>query len=211
MAKRKPSERKKVVESSTEIDIVPMMNLMSILIPVMLLQMQMIQVYVINTTLPSLGGSDSDEPQKKPEKPPLNLTLTVSGEGFFISAVGATLVGPGGEGKPTVPKKVQWKWYTQNRTCDQFEEKRLKGDSIVVDRKAGGKGCWVNFSDYDYEALTKKLVGIKEQYQDEENMIINPEGDIRFGTIVKVMDAGRKNPSGEGFLFPNVVISAGFL
>jgi len=211
MAKRKPSERKKTVDASTSVDIVPMMNLMSILIPVMLLQMQMIQVYVINTTLPSLGGSSDEEPQKKPDKPPLNLTLTVSGEGFFISAVGATLPGPGGEGKATVPKKVQWRWYTQNRKCDHFDDRRSNGESIIVDRKAGGKGCWVNFSDYDYEELTKKLVGIKEQYADEETMIINPEGGIRFGTLVKVMDAGRKNPSGEGFLFPKVVISAGFL
>ena len=110
MANRKPSERKNFgPEESGEPDLAPMMNLICMLIAVMIFNMQMVQIYIINTTLPSMGGPSEEQPEKKPDKPPLNLTVGVSDKGFYISGTGLTLPGTGADASgPTIPKKVKW-------------------------------------------------------------------------------------------------------
>ena len=69
--------------------------------------------------------------------------------------------------------------------------------------------------DYDYEELTRLLGLIKDEYPDDENVILVPESRVSYELIVKVMDHSRedvdtKNADGTSrTLFPFVVIAGG--
>ena len=47
--------------------------------------------------------------------------------------------------------------------------------------------------EYDYNALSTKLLEIKTQYPDEWSVILVPDPNINFDTIIKTMDASREN------------------
>ena len=71
--------------------------------------------------------------------------------------------------------------------------------------------------DYDWTKLTAKLNLVKDEYPDEEdaNVILVPDNQIKYEVIVSTMDASRDDPSKPGsdgksrMLFPNVVIAGG--
>jgi len=60
---------------------------------------------------------------------------------------------------------------------------------------------------YDYEALTAKLLEIKDAFPDEEKMVLNAEPDIKYTVVIGTMDASREKDG--KMLFPDVVLSAG--
>ncbi len=178
MAKRKPSERRHNLEPNKDLNLIPIMNLIVLLIPILLLQMAMLQIAVINVSAPKIGsGSTAPKKKKKDEKPPLNLTITISKTGFYISGRAGTL----GGAKP--PE----------------EEGKKAGPTISV--KDDGT--------YDYNALTQKIIEIKDSFPEESQVIINPEGQIKYKVLIEVLDATRESSDGR-ILFPDVVISAGF-
>jgi len=63
--------------------------------------------------------------------------------------------------------------------------------------------------DYDYAALTKKLVEIKTTFHNETKVIIQGDPKIPYETVIKVMDAARQD--GPNILFPDVLLSPGFV
>ena len=56
---------------------------------------------------------------------------------------------------------------------------------------------------------------IKDEYPDEENVILVPDGHIKYEVLVKTMDSSRDDPAKPGadgnsrLLFPFVVIAGG--
>jgi hypothetical protein len=73
---------------------------------------------------------------------------------------------------------------------------------------------------YDVVELRRWLGQIKDEYPDEQNVIMVPEPDIPYDVLVVTMDATREDPEagGEGeadkqcngrCLFPFVVIAGG--
>ena len=181
MALRKPSERRhRAEEVLQELNLIPIMNLICLLIPVLLLQMAMIQIAVINVSSPQIGSGGAPKVKKKKEKPPLNLTITISDKGFYISGSGGTI---GAEKKEEGAAEVDPD--KQNPT---------------IAKKADGK--------YDYEALTKKLDEIKNEFPEETRVILMAEPDTNFEILIQVMDATRQNEE-DRILFPDVVLSAG--
>jgi len=61
--------------------------------------------------------------------------------------------------------------------------------------------------EYDYEQLTDKLKEIKEKHQDENQIIIGCEDNIKYEILIKVMDASRGTD--ESPLFKDVVLTRG--
>jgi len=92
------SERKKI--ENPDLDLTPIMNLVTILIPTLLMAAQFVHLAVIDSTLPAIGAPSTEQPDPN-ETPPLNLQL-------FITAGGLTLMGTGADeilfpdGKPTL-------------------------------------------------------------------------------------------------------------
>lgn len=174
MAARKPSERRHSNEADTDLNLIPIMNLVLMLIPAILITAAFVTITVVNVSAPQIGGGAPPENPETPEKPPLNLTIVLTDQGFTIAGSGGVLgqeqADPDAQKGPTIPKTAN--------------------------------------GDYDWPALTKKLVEIKDAFPEETRVIINAEPDIVFESLVGTMDAARETTD-HRLLFPDVVLSAG--
>ncbi len=104
---RKPSERgHRGKEKAHPLNIIPMMNLMIILIPVLLLTASFVQLSLINVDVPKITCPTCRE-QGEDVQPPLNLSIAVHEQGFTIGTAVRLLPGPEGPGGPTVPKTAE--------------------------------------------------------------------------------------------------------
>ena len=178
-------------EEEQELNLTPIMNLVTILIPFLIMAAQFVNLSVIDSTLPAIGPPQPVEEQED-EEPPLNLSLAVTDAGITVLGADAVLNPDGGgdaapaegeERPPTVP-------------C-----------------KSGGE-C-TGLEDYDWPELARILNLIKDRYPDDENVIIVPDSDMRYEIIVKTMDVARDDPENKDAddksraLFPFVVIAGG--
>ena len=76
MARRK----NKFVETADELNLVPIMNLVLCLIPVVLFGTQLVKIGITNISAPKLGQS---KPNPNPdEEKPLGLTVAIAKDGF---------------------------------------------------------------------------------------------------------------------------------
>ena len=91
----------------------------------------------------------------------------------------------------------------------------VRDDRIEVgDRNQGLLGVYPNTEagDYDYQALTDKLVELKERYSEKTDASILLESEIAYDTLVQVMDRVRIAESVEDEsivrrdLFPDISI-----
>jgi len=81
---------------------------------------------------------------------------------------------------------------------------------MATDSASGGAGPDIPKKpddEYDYEQLTDKLKEIKEKHQDENQIIIGCEDNIKYEILIKVMDASRGTD--ESPLFKDVVLTRG--
>lgn len=207
----KPSERRNYQDEEMELNLTPMMNLIAILIPVLLVSTVFVEIAVINVAAPAIGNApDNPEPEDKPDRPPLNLTVTVTDKGYTIAGSGDVLPADGaGEGDkgPTIP--IAQKQVSCARYVGTVPPPRAKNkEQAPCGNAEETRSFWV----YDPDALQKKLIEIKDSFPDERRMIIAAEQDTNFEAITDVMDAGRdyKDPGGEiRVLFDEVVLSPG--
>ncbi len=79
-----------------DLDLVPIMNLVTILIPFLLLAAQFVTFAVIDTSLPSGAAPEVDDATA------LQLTVSITPEGFVVTGRDAVL-GPTGVALPCVP------------------------------------------------------------------------------------------------------------
>ncbi|MFT5682640.1 MAG: biopolymer transport protein ExbD [Myxococcota bacterium] len=77
--------------TAAELNLMPVMNLVTILIPLLLMGAQMMNLAVVDTTLPAICN-DCDKPDTDDE--PLNLSLFVSNEGMTLKGVDRVLDDP---------------------------------------------------------------------------------------------------------------------
>jgi len=124
---RKPSDRKHDDEVSTELNLIPIMNLVLMLIPVILLTAAFVELSVINVSAPQIGGGEPQQPKDKPDEPPLNLTLVLTDQGFTIAGSGGVLgqeqADPNAQKGPTVPKRPDGKYDWNGLTKKSVEIK----------------------------------------------------------------------------------------
>jgi len=88
-----------IEDEAGELNLVPYMDIVTNIIIFLLASMiNQVSLANINVSVPSIsGGGASAEDTPPPEKPPLNLTVSVGASGFTIAASGGVL--------PIVPKK----------------------------------------------------------------------------------------------------------
>jgi biopolymer transport protein TolR len=99
-------------EESTELNIVPYLDILMNLIIFMLLSLTGLATFgILNVNAPSYGGGAGDNA----EKPPLNLTVAIGKKGFYIAGTGGVLPGgsdapaagtPPGDAAPAIPLKA---------------------------------------------------------------------------------------------------------
>ncbi|MCO4744426.1 MAG: biopolymer transporter ExbD [Proteobacteria bacterium] len=178
---------KKRLGTAEELNLVPIMNLVTILIPFLLMAAQFISLAVIDSTLPAIGPPQPPSEQED-DDPPLSLSVMITDEGFTVKGSGIDeIVGAsedeGEEAGPTIPCTVQ--------------------------------GCPTPDT-YNVAELTRMLTEIKDLpgNEDEENVILVPESRVPYEVLVLTMDSARNDPSQKvdgksRILFPFVVIAGG--
>jgi biopolymer transport protein ExbD len=167
-------------------NLVPIMNLVTILIPFLLLTVQFVHLAVIDSSLPAIGAPKATSDQVD-DKPPLMLTIAITDRGFIVGG-NATILSTGDDEVGQITDVAQ-----------AVERE----PTIPLD----GEG------NYSFVKLTELLVKVKSEYPDEQNVILIPESEIKYETIVHSMDASRDHlPEGaekSELLFPFVVIAGG--
>jgi len=177
------ARKKKRLAEAEDVNLVPIMNLVTILIPFLLVAIQFVSLAVIDSTLPAIGPPSAEVPDE--DEQPLNLSLMITDEGYTIAGADAVLRPEGGdadeEAGPTIPCKEP--------------------------------GCPTPDS-YDIAELTRMLGMVKDEYPNDENVILVPESSIAYEVLVRTMDASREDASMKvdgkpRLLFPFVVIAGG--
>lgn len=182
MANQKPSDRRRggIGEGPGEPDLTPIMNLTFMLILALLTLSSVVPLGLISVQAPQMGGGGGGGGSDEEPKPKLNLTIFVTKKGYNLAASGATL--DGASDKPPRPGQP------------------------LFPKTAGADGQ----QDYDYAALNKKLIEIKQSFLQETSVIITADEDVLYEDIVRTMDAARESADGKE-LFPAVAFSAGIV
>ncbi|MCG3119114.1 MAG: hypothetical protein ALAOOOJD_01445 [bacterium] len=127
----KPSLRRHLKMESTDLNLTPIMNLMVVLIPMLLTNSQFIKLAIIDLNLPPAAGASATanpaaELPKEVQRS-LDLTISITDRGFYISSALAVLHGIDGKG-PTIPKKDD----------GTYDFKQLSQKLLEVKQKAQG-------------------------------------------------------------------------
>lgn len=178
------------IEDAEELNLLPIMNLMTILIPMLLMSAQFVSLAVIDSTLPAISNvnsapSEAQPEEQKPDEQPLMLTVFIASDGFTIAGNDPDLMPP------------------------------ADGSGAAAQNKVPCTGECATPDSYDYKGLTAKLGAIKGRHVKEENVILVPSPKLPYEVLVRVMDAAREdtvNRTADGkakSLFPYVVIAGG--
>ena len=102
----RPSQRSRRPKEDPEPNLTPVMNLMVVLIPLLLTSAQFIKLGMIEINLPpaASGARVAQAQMPKETEKKLNLTVTITDEGFYLASSMAVALGESGKG-PTIPKK----------------------------------------------------------------------------------------------------------
>src|SRR5688572_27399280 len=133
-----------------DLDLVPIMNLVTILIPFLLLAAQFVTFAVIDTTLPSPGT-----PPDSPNSPELQLTLSITPEGFLVTGRDERL-GANGIAIPCVPAGCatpeSYDTASLANVAREMKARRPDEEQVVV----------VPASDIPYEVLVRAMDAARE-------------------------------------------------
>jgi biopolymer transport protein ExbD len=195
---------KRKAQKDEPLNLVPIMNLVTILIPVLLVAIKSVELSIIDTTLPPINTNASTPPADDPN-PPLNLRLRVTNKGVWVC----------GADEYIDVNDPQCK-------CDRNPDITCKG-AVCKDTKS-----------YDWAGLKQKLITIKDEVdktarEGRENVTFEPTTNVRYETLIKMMDVSREDQDNQvdvvdkdgnpklldgktvkefRKLFPNVVMSA---
>ena len=88
---RKPRKSDEDVKEIV-LNLLPFMNLMTLLIPFLLLSASFITIAVIDSSLPAIGAPQpKDKVDEEEKEPPLNLQIGITEEGFTVSGTSPLL------------------------------------------------------------------------------------------------------------------------
>lgn len=149
-------------EEESELDLVPIMNLVLILIPLLLLSVVFLEITVINVTMPqkSIG------PPNQSGEPPKRLQLMVSKEGFWLIK--------GDQAMPPIPKCAG-----------------QGGQNVTICLSSPDATELVERYDWLELYNTLMKLKSEAQWNDHEQIEIVAGSDIPFGVLVKAMDVSR--------------------
>lgn len=211
----KASDRHKVELDEPQLNLNSMMDLFAVLIPALLMMSAVVEVSMINVSAPAIGGSDSAAPPPTPEKPPLNLTITITDKGYIVAGSGGVLSGAGVDPQPNQPQQGPTIPIIQkNIHCSKYRgtwppPRSKNRDQRRCEKKDGERSFW----QYDTAALARKVIDIKDSFPEERRLVIVAEPDIEYESVIDVMDATRDTQAPGGGeirpLFDEAVLSPG--
>ena len=168
-------KKKEFDNTITDLDLVPIMNLVVCLIPMILWGASMVKLGVVNINAPKFGMGAAAEPVDEENKP-LNLTIAVASDGFRLSATGADLNQVLGLA-PAV-------------AIDAANPEGVPMAGPVIPKKG---------DQYDYTELYNKMVAIKTRFPEETIVNLTAEPALPYKHIITVMDAIRMRLDGDSY------------
>jgi Biopolymer transport protein ExbD/TolR len=170
MAKFKPAKQQ-------DLDLMPIMNLLCLLIPFLLLSAQFIQIGIILVDTPKKSRSKKKNDDVK--KKTLGLTIDITTEGYYISSKkGSACPNKSGNGQPCLAvthaggKKIYPSVLLRKFIYTKFYKPNHKTNSLG---KKKGKENTNVFADWG-------------------KVTIRPQDQIKYDTIIKTLDASRELP-----------------
>lgn len=182
MARR---SRGDVNETPEEPDLAPFMNLVIILIPMLLLSVVFLEVAVINVTMP-LGGSATSDEADEDEEEPLDLSITISSSGLYLSAAGSQVQPVAG--CPTQGPTICLADDTVDVDAAFEDARRL---IAAGEESAGEDRLNEGLRAFNWRALYNQLTQFKNEYPDESTVRLSADADIPFALTVRTMDVAR--------------------
>lgn len=161
---------KRKEQKEEPLNLVPIMNLVTILIPVLLVAIKSVELSIIDTTLPPIN-TNASVPDQNDENKPLELKLRVSNKGIWICGADDYI-------DVTDPKCEAEGFRKPDVSC--------------------GGGLCKSTSDYDWKSLKSQLKSVKNAVKDKKNegcesVTFEPTSNVRYETLVKMMDVSRED------------------
>jgi hypothetical protein len=175
------SKKKGIDDNIEDLNLVPIMNLVVCLIPMVLLGTALVKVGVINVNAPNFGMGKSSE-EKEDDKKPLNLTLLMGEKGLMIKAsipLSAII-------KPTDGVEVSESGITIR------EKEPFKLVDVEVGKNEYIKKPFYH-SNYPvlYSLLAQIKDGVKDQYPKDTVIKLGIDANIPVKHIIEAMDSIR--------------------
>ena len=167
----RPSKMMRHDIDEMHVNITPMMNLMVVLIPLLLSSAEFVRLGIIELNLPPAASGERAEMEKEiPEeqRKELDLTVTVTDQGFFISSSLAVLSGREAN-KPSIPLKD-----------GQYDFELLTSTLYKIKNKAGTKFADTDEiiimaeSDITYQTIVQTMDASREVEVEGEQITLFP-------------------------------------
>lgn len=175
----KPSQRSSREADEVEINLTPVMNLMVVLIPLLLSSATFVKIGVIDLNLPpAVGTSVSQLEAPKESEKNLDLAITITDQGFFISSSLAILRNEK-TNRPTIPTKENGDFDFQNLAKKLFEIKKqatnkfADTDKVVIQAEP----------DINYQLLVSTMDAARNIKVDNQNFPLFPIVSLAAGVI----------------------------
>lgn len=176
----RPSKRSSRTLEPLSINMFPMMNLMVVLIPLLLSTASAIKIGVIELNLPRATGgplTESHGPEETRES--LDLTVSITEQGFYLSSSQAVLQGKEGE-EPTIPLTAGGE-YNFSRLNEMLLEIKRKISGAPVDSK---KIVIQAESDVEYQTLVSTMDAARSATLNENTRVeLFPQVTISAGVL----------------------------
>jgi biopolymer transport protein ExbD len=162
---------KRKEQKEEPLNLVPIMNLVTILIPVLLVAIKSVELSIIDTTLPPIN-TNASAPAEDDPNPPLNLRLRVTNKGIWICGADEYIG-------------------VSDKDCKAGAERK-------ADVSCKGGGVCKSTKSYDWPGLKDKLKTIKDEAdkterEGRENVTFEPTTNVRYETLIKMMDVSRED------------------
>jgi biopolymer transport protein ExbD len=160
--RRMRDHNEELEEEHGEINLVPYMDIVTNII-IFLLASVVNQVSLgnVNVTVPVLSSGGGASDQEQPEKPPLNLTVSVGASGFTVAASGGVL--------PIIPKLPN----------NQYDYKSLTAKLLEI--KSSPENAQETKANFNADAITSYdivIATLDAMRQDDNGKVLFP--DIAF-------------------------------
>jgi len=175
----RPSFRRSYSAEEVEINMTPIMNLMVVLIPLLLSSAQYIKIGVIDLNLPpAVGTSVSQLQAPKEVEKKLDLAVTITENGFFISSSLAVLKNVDGAG-PTIPLAENGEYNFEELSMKLYEIKKQAINSFSDTEKIVVQAE----PQINYQLLVNTLDAARTVTVDDKTYTLFPEVSLAAGVI----------------------------
>lgn len=186
----KPSDKRKFVAEDAELNLLPILNMIVVLIPLLLTSSEWVRLGLLETRLPPAaagGGSGMATEQEQP-LPKLSLVVAVDDQGVGISILGATSTSTEPGRYKHVPRTAEGKLDFQAVSAELLRIRKevvlpsVKGQEQAVD--AAGN---LRFDSHGAPVMVDAY-----GFEDAETVIISAPNELPFQELVNLLDNTRR-------------------